>query len=69
MEQFELTNNLLDQIYGGNGAIPVTFEGENAVEQASAMADCYCWCTCGWSGSGHGTGWVSMEQQSNSIVQ
>lgn len=62
LKEFELTNSLLDKVHGGNGATPVHFEGENAVEQAAAMADCWCWCTCGWSGSGRGTGWISLEK-------
>jgi len=64
LEDFNLTNNLLNEINGGNSNMtPIQFNGENAVQEASALADCYCWCSCGWSGTGTGTGWITPELQ------
>ncbi len=62
LKDFYLTNNLLDGLSGGNSeSIQIHFSGENAVQESSALADCYCWCSCGWSGTGTGTGWIAAQ--------
>lgn len=62
LDQFRVTHDLLAQVHGGNGSIPVHFDGENAVQQAAAYPDCYCWCACGSSGTGNRSGWIAAEQ-------
>jgi hypothetical protein len=63
LKEFQVANNLLDNINGGGTEtlVKMTFSGMNAAKEAIDMAGaCSCACGCGGGGAGSGAGAEEM---------